>query len=92
MVAVVAVVPEVDLAGVGRLLEAGLELWVRDAAAWLTRGDRLRGELASRCETAYRLLVRRPRGVPLIDLAAAMAGIEVDEVWDRLQAAVVDCG
>lgn len=61
--------------GPARLIGAALELWVCDAAAWVTDSDRLVGELAERCRTAYELLMARPAGSPLVYLAASLSGL-----------------
>lgn len=56
-------------------------MWVADAARWLRHGDLLPEYQRGRCEDAWRLLVRRPDGCPLVDLAALLSGLDEQAVW-----------
>lgn len=71
---------------VGRLVAEGLRQWVCDAA----RGRACPWEATGRELDAWRLIVRRPGGVPLVVMAAQLGGVDEALVWCALEAAVVD--
>lgn len=70
--------------GVGRLVAAGLGYWVRDAA----RGRMCPWEATQRERDAWWLIVRRPAGCPLVELAAQLGNVDEAQVWERLAEAV----
>lgn len=88
---VAAVVPvelDVDsyLDGAARLVAEGLRQWVRDAA----RGRACPWEATGGQLDAWSLIVCRPVGVPLVQLAAQLGGVDEAQVWEALEQAVID--
>lgn len=69
----------------GRLLAAAFDLWAADAGRWLKLGDDVPARDRARCEDAWELIVRRPAGCPLVDLAAQLAGVDELTIWRWLR-------
>lgn len=58
----------------------------RDAA----RGRVCPWEATGRELDAWGLIVRRPGGVPIVELAASLGGVDEAQVWDALAEGVID--
>ena len=86
---VAAAVPLADLplpdglyeVAVGRLVEAGLVAWAQDAGRWLKCGDLVPARDRRRCQDAWTLILRRPAGCPLIDVACLLADVDELAIW-----------
>lgn len=79
-----------DLAAVARLVTAGLDLLVSDAAKWLRDDGRLEGDRGERCRDAWDVLCCRPDGCPLVDLAAQLGDVDEWQVWESLWTATLE--